>query len=142
MPPQGPAALPADGTLQRRRGRTAYTFRMLRRLLLALVTLLVLQWTGAAVAALCLHEAGGAQAQHLGHHAHQHLQPADHADEAAPDAGLAHADCAGCHLAHGAVLPQTAPVALPVLPRDAPALAAAHVLPPSPPDSLFRPLRA
>lgn len=68
--------------------------RAVRRLLLiAMMCLLPLQLSWAAVARICLHESGGA-AQHLGHHEHEH--DAAKGDAAVDGLGI-DADCGPCH---------------------------------------------
>ncbi|TAH43413.1 MAG: hypothetical protein EYC67_14780 [Betaproteobacteria bacterium] len=73
---------------------------MCRWLAIVLLALLPLQFSWAAVAAYCGHEAGE-QAQHLGHHEHQHVGHASSdegsvpADQGAP-AGF-NFDCGHCH---------------------------------------------
>lgn len=76
------------------------------RRLVAILMLVVLsvQFSWAAAASYCEHDQD-ASTQHVGHHEHQHGQPAAEADEPvdAPGqdgskAGRAHADCASCHL--------------------------------------------
>ena len=82
---------------------------MRRWLVILLLALLPLQFSWAAVAAYCGHETGR-QAQHMGHHAHQHGDQAQAladldsapADQAAP-AGF-DLDCGHCHGA-GASMP-------------------------------------
>ncbi|WP_298234779.1 cobalt-zinc-cadmium resistance protein [uncultured Azohydromonas sp.] len=82
---------------------------MRRFLLIVLMFVLPLQWSWAAAASLCGHEAAGAATRHFGHHQHEH-----HGAEAGHDAGKsakaegadkkaglgslgADADCGVCH---------------------------------------------
>jgi hypothetical protein len=44
---------------------------MRRLILILLLTVMPLQWSWAAIASFCQHEAGRAE-QHLGHHVHEH----------------------------------------------------------------------
>jgi hypothetical protein len=75
---------------------------MRRWLVTLLLTLLPLQFTWAAVAPYCGHEASPTS-QHLGHHAHEHhgepMQAMDVDAAQADEAGMAaaHPDCAQCH---------------------------------------------
>jgi len=119
---------------------------MLRRLFaLLLLMFLPLQFSWAAVAGYCQHEAGGADA-HPGHHQHQHPVAHDGAP-ASPEnvtAGTASPlsddepslrlavddDCAACHAGCAVALPTLA-VAWPALPT-----AARWLAPPLFPDSL------
>ncbi|GAA6118618.1 hypothetical protein [Acidovorax sp. FG27] len=76
---------------------------MHRFVLVFLLLVLPVQWTWAAAASICRHEAA-ATSQHFGHHDHRH--DVGGADAAAPeemaDSGdrlpeANHADCASCH---------------------------------------------
>ena len=115
---------------------------MRRWFAILLLVLLPLQFSWAAVASYCGHERD-AQAQHLGHHAHEH-----HADAVADpgadgsagqsgkalgsndlDCGQCHGCCAGIALPAGG-LPRVLPASHPV----APAEAIARTLAPSPPE--------
>jgi hypothetical protein len=73
---------------------------MRRWLAILMLTLLPLQFSWAAVAAYCGHEAGEA-AQHLGHHEHEHAgQSGADQDSAPADQGASAAfdfDCGHCH---------------------------------------------
>lgn len=77
-----------------------YSARVMRRLILVfMMCLLPLQWSWAAAASLCSHEAG--QEWHFGHHEHQHhasptLQCGGEEPGAAEQPG-AHPDCQVCH---------------------------------------------
>jgi hypothetical protein len=71
----------------------------MRRLILVFVMcLLPLQWSWAAAASLCSHEAGGS---HFGHHEHQHDTCASSAQDAEEPTGTeragGHPDCEVCH---------------------------------------------
>jgi hypothetical protein len=68
-----------------------------RLLLIVLLALLPLQFSWAAAAAYCQHEADPST-QHFGHHAHQHEAKPDLPDDADPATNV-HADCMYCHLA-------------------------------------------
>lgn len=73
---------------------------MRRWLAILLLTLLPLQFSWAAVTVYCGHESGE-QAQHLGHHEHQHADQAGADDGGAPADPTAPAgfdfDCGHCH---------------------------------------------
>lgn len=84
---------------------------MRRFILVFMMLLLPLQWSWAAAASVCAHEAAGA---HFGHHAHKHAGDAAStaADEGSQsEGGLAgnHPDCHACHgmgaASIGALLP-------------------------------------
>jgi Protein of unknown function (DUF2946) len=90
---------------------------MRRWLAILMLTLLPLQFSWAAVAAYCGHETGE-QAQHLGHHEHQHAGQAhsdkdsEPADPSAPagfdfDCGHCHGTCAGLPAPVGDMAPLT-----------------------------------
>lgn len=84
---------------------------MRRLLIICLMLLLPTQWTWAAAAAVCAHEAGGS---HIGHHEHKHSHPGDLTGEPASatsgasampdpptdaaDPVKPHSDCASCHV--------------------------------------------
>jgi hypothetical protein len=72
---------------------------MRRWLAILLLLLLPAQATWAVVAPYCAHEAAP-QAQHLGHHEHQHH---DQPDQSQLAAGLPDLDCGQCH-GHGAAV--------------------------------------
>lgn len=78
---------------------------MRRWLAIVLLALLPLQFSWAAVAAYCGHESGQ-QAQHMGHHDHQHTKQVSSDDGRSPtdqgapagfdfDCGHCHGSCAG-----------------------------------------------
>lgn len=76
---------------------------MRRWLVILMLTLLPLQFSWAAVAAYCTHEASP-NAEHVGHHAHQHAggetaQPKVAKTDAGKLAGMQDLDCAQCHAA-------------------------------------------
>lgn len=90
---------------------------MRRWLSIVLLLMLPLQSGWAALGSYCQHETG-IQAEHPGHHPHQHSA----SDADSSDAGGAHADCHSCLSAGmNALLPgslaelSTAPAALPLL---------------------------
>jgi hypothetical protein len=71
---------------------------MRRWFAILLLAMLPLQFSWAAVATYCTHETDKVEAQHFGHHAHEHA--ADHADESNPAKklpGAADPDCLNCH---------------------------------------------
>lgn len=71
---------------------------MYRWIAVLMLALLPLQFSWAAVAAYCGHESGD-QAQHLGHHEHQHAGPTSADQDSAPadaQAGFDF-DCGHCH---------------------------------------------
>lgn len=68
-------------------------------LLICLMLILPLQWSGAAAASICQHELASAT-PHIGHHAHQHVDADPAADGSGP--GDDHADCVVCHFAAAA----------------------------------------
>jgi hypothetical protein len=68
---------------------------MHRWLMIFLMVLLPLQLGWAALGSFCQHETGD-QAQHFGHHFHQHQADTD-ADDAHPEGGKTqHSDCNSC----------------------------------------------
>lgn len=71
---------------------------MRRLVLICMMLLLPVQWTWAATASYCGHEAGMAS-KHFGHHDHQHKNAANEAskDGEKSPAGL-DTDCDYCHL--------------------------------------------
>lgn len=75
---------------------------MARWLLIALLFLLPAQFSAAAAAGYCAHEAMPASF-HLGHHVHQHTSEGDesaattHADAPDEASSANHGDCSGCH---------------------------------------------
>jgi hypothetical protein len=76
-----------------------YSARAMRRLVLVfMMCLLPLQWSWAAAASLCAHEAGGS---HYGHHEHKHDACASSSQDAEESADTqrqgAHPDCQVCH---------------------------------------------
>ncbi len=80
--------------------RTSRLFSMRAWFAIIFLALLPFQFTWAAVAPYCGHE-GGQHAQHLGHHAHQHLEDA-HVDQGSSDVsgttlGSTDLDCGHCH---------------------------------------------
>jgi hypothetical protein len=112
---------------------------MRRQFIIALLALLPLQFSWAAVAAYCGHEST-ALTQHFGHHEHEHagpastFEPADAADRDGVvaidfDCGHCHASC--CSLPAAAV--STAKLALASHPA-APATGAVRTVAQSPPD--------
>jgi len=100
---------------------------MRRWISILLLVMMPLQLGWAALGSFCQHESGE-QAQHLGHHAHQHesAQPGDsgHAD------GAAYADCSSCIA--GSLVPLGNAPLLPTLPR-------ADLIATREPQPLFRP---
>jgi hypothetical protein len=116
-----------------------YTGLMRRWLAILMLTLLPLQFGWSAVAAYCGHETGE-QAQHLGHHEHQHAADASaddgHSspDERAPvgfdfDCGHCHCTCATLPTVVGDVVPLDLPSY-----RAAPVEGAMRTLAPSRPE--------
>ena len=72
---------------------------MRRYVILFLLVLMPLQLSWAAVGSYCDHESGQ-QAQHLGHHPHQHTEgkgAADNKPGNIKQPGGTHADCSVCH---------------------------------------------
>lgn len=100
---------------------------MRRWLAIVLLALLPLQFSWAAVAAYCAHEAGGS---HVGHHEHQHHgvatpDTAADGDDAQADTklpGAADADCGHCHGGCAGVLAAVA-IAHAASPRGRPVIA-------------------
>lgn len=90
---------------------------MRRYLILFLLVLMPLQLSWAAVGSYCEHETG-VQADHVGHHAHEHTSSdsAFNLDAGDPDkqGGTQHLDCSVCHAAGLAI-----PVDLAVSPEVA-----------------------
>lgn len=78
----------------------------MRRLVALLILIVIpLQWTYAAVADYCEHEAAPAAQQHVGHHAHEHVDDPGRPDSDVPTDGSRDADCPACHHAAGGALP-------------------------------------
>ena len=108
---------------------------MRRWLLVLLLALLPLQLSWAAVAAYCQHETAPAQAEHFGHHEHQHHDQGaaktkdSHGAKKAPL--TVDNDCGTCHLGQAQTLlsdaPALAPPALPPRVARHDALPASHV---------------
>ena len=86
-------------------------------LFIALLLLLPLQHSWAAVGAYCAHENTDAAKSHFGHHFHKHER---NAGQDGGQAGGAHPDCAFCHLGCGTAAPD--------LPLVMPEAAAASVI--------------
>ena len=102
-----------------------------------LLLFLPLQWSAAAVASYCEHEADASAQQHIGHHHHEHQdQPASQPDG---DTGQTiHFDCGVC-LAHVAFIDDgVAGAAVPPT-SDSFSVRYSATVPDSPPDNLFRP---
>lgn len=79
---------------------------MKRWISILFLVLLPLQFGWAAASAYCQHETGAA-ARHFGHHEHQHRAAwgVDESDKSSgQQAGVVHADCAGCHASSVAVM--------------------------------------
>jgi hypothetical protein len=107
---------------------------------LLLVFLLPLQFTLAAAAAYCQHEAHP-QAQHFGHHAHVHHEHHDAVDASQPakaGQGAADLDCGVCHLSTAQPVSMQFALAAAVIAPDVPQ-AAIHPLRSRDPDRLERP---
>jgi hypothetical protein len=76
----------------------------MRRWFLALLTLFVTaQFGWAAAANYCAHERGAQAAQHIGHHAHNHVPGDAHGDEVKSPLPAAELDHGHCHLIHAAI---------------------------------------
>jgi len=84
---------------------------MRRWISILLLVMMPLQLGWAALGSFCQHESGE-QAQHLGHHAHQH-DDAQHEDSAHAE-GAAYADCNSCIA--GSLVPLGTSLLLPTLP--------------------------
>lgn len=104
-------------------------FRPMQRIVLVfLMLLLPVQWTWAAAASICRHEAS-IHANHFGHHEHRHDQQASEpasvdvggsADDSKAQGDFgAHADCASCHGAVSAVVMQATVVLSAPMPPSA-----------------------
>ena len=74
---------------------------MTRRFILFLALLLPLQFAWTAAAAYCEHETTPAETRHVGHHEHEHQEPAD---SSPADPLAADNDCGTCHAAGSVVL--------------------------------------
>lgn len=117
---------------------------MRRWFALLLIALLPIQFSWAAVAAYCGHESN-VQAQHWGHHEHQHTGTGgtdtppdvvlDGAADAEPSAGL-HVDCGHCHASCAGLPVPASALSLPALaaPAAAHGVPAARSLAPTPPE--------
>ena len=112
---------------------------MRRCFVIILLALLPLQFSWAAVAAYCGHESD-AQAQHFGHHEHQHDEAANPETGAAQPPGKAivsvDLDCGQCH-GYCAALPlptDDLPLLVDASRPVAPAEGAARTLAPCPPE--------
>lgn len=109
------------------------TLRGMRRwLVVFLLALLPLQLSWAAVAAYCQHEKAPSQAEHFGHHEHEHHdQGAAQAQDAKKAPSAVDNDCGTCHLGHAQTLlsdaPAMAPPALPPRVARHDALPGSHV---------------
>lgn len=126
---------------------------MRRFLLIVLMFVLPLQWSWAAAASLCGHEAAGPAARHFGHHQHEHhgaaaghdagkSTKAAKAEGADKKSGLgslrADPDCGVCHGLGAAFLADVDAQAPPWISADAfPRYQAA--VPDRSPDTLLRP---
>ena len=66
---------------------------MARLLVIVLALLLPLQFSWGAVLGYCQHETTPAEAEHVGHHPHEHQ-----AGKAKPAGDKADADCGSCHV--------------------------------------------
>lgn len=108
------------------------------RRLAAIFVLIVLplQWTYAAVAEYCQHEANRTAQQHVGHHAHNHVDPPS--DQDGSKNGSLDWDCPACHHSAGAFVPS---VTVDGLPTGASRMVvlSSRVIPHRAPDNPFRP---
>lgn len=113
---------------------------MRRYVLILIMLILPLQWSGAVVASICGYEAPGAQA-HLGHHDHAHEASDQHASAETADADPAQphdADCGTCHGQVSLALSGVAAMPLPDGDTPSPGALVRH-LPDPAPDNLLRP---
>lgn len=101
---------------------------MSRWFVVLLLVFLPLQFSWAAVAPYCGHEAD-AQTQHLGHHEHQHTAPTYTDKNSALDQGAlagVDLDCSHCHGTAG--MPAPGDVMAPLSPASRPVSAAQGIL--------------
>ena len=108
------------------------------RRLVALVILLALplQWTFAAVGEYCQHESIPTAQQHLGHHAHQHVDKPGSKENSKK--GGADWDCPACHHLTGAFIALMVVVPVRVDARLKPQFTS-EAIPQRAPDNPFRP---
>ena len=108
----------------------------MRRLIALFILLaLPLQWTFAAVGEYCQHESTPAAQQHVGHHAHQHVDKPGNKES---KKGAADWDCPACHHLTGAFAAMVAVMPLPIDTALQPAFVS-DAVPQRAPDNPFRP---
>lgn len=109
----------------------------MRRFLAVFILLAVpLQWTFAAMGDYCQHETTPAAQQHLGHHAHQHVDKPG--DKESPKKAAADWDCPACHHLTGAFAPTISVAPLPIDVALRPVFIS-QAIPQRAPDNPFRP---
>jgi cytochrome c5 len=92
---------------------------MRRWLVILMLLVLPVQFTWAAAAPFCAHEAAGSASKHPGHHQHVHQGGSDASiagDDGAGN-GANHTDCASCHAGAATTLPLLA-AELAIAPRE------------------------
>ena len=103
---------------------------MRRLVLVCMMFLLPVQWTWAAAAAYCAHEAPAAAAKHIGHHEHAHKSSGTDSSKKV-QAGALDLDCEYCHLSAAQWLPALHDIVQPAMggisPPEVPLLVGSHI---------------